>query len=66
MQGTTCDELLEKPRFLKVDKDSVFDEKTRARLQRENDETWKGEWENLRCLRTTCGVFIFFVRFKDY
>lgn len=46
MQGTTCENLLSKPKSLAYC-GCLFDEKTRARLERENQETWKGKFYNL-------------------
>ncbi|KAK1124217.1 hypothetical protein K0M31_006592 [Melipona bicolor] len=41
MQGTTCENLSSKPKPL-VHCGCLFDERTRARLERENQETLKG------------------------
>ena len=51
MQETTCENCkLSKPKSL-VYCGCLFDERTRARLERENQETLKGKFYNLLLLR---------------
>lgn len=50
MQGRKCESLSNKPGFL-LRCGCLFDEKTRARLERENEETWKGKFYDLLPLK---------------
>lgn len=58
MQGRKCESLSNKPGFL-VRCGCLFDEKTRARLERENEETWKGKFYDLLPLKIQYYTFAF-------